>query len=107
MVRPLVLRTFAYNTYRSVLKHMFWGEQYMKLFCGAGRCRALFIVLFAFVISAWAFGQTPQFLFAPSYATGMGPQSTELADMDGDGDLDVVTANFYEFEGADHGTVTV
>ena len=36
---------------------------------------------------------TPNFIFAPSATTGLAPYAVELADMDGDGDKDLITSN--------------
>jgi len=49
-------------------------------------------------------GPAVDFLFAPAYPTGLAPYSAALADMDGDGDLDVVTVDLQDQE---TGSVTV
>lgn len=49
-------------------------------------------------------GAAVDFLFATAYQTGLAPQAAELADMDGDGDLDVVTVDLQDQEA---GTVSV
>ena len=41
---------------------------------------------------------SPTFLFAPQASTGLAPYAVELADMDGDGDLDFVTSNLVDQE---------
>ena len=41
---------------------------------------------------------SPTFLFAPQASTGLAPYAVELADMDGDGDLDAVTSNLVNQE---------
>ena len=49
--------------------------------------------------SAESTGQTsPTFLFSPQASTGTGPFGVELADMDGDGDKDLVTSNLVDQE---------
>ena len=49
--------------------------------------------------SAEATGKTsPTFLGAPQASTGLVPYAVELADMDGDGDLDLVTSNLVDQE---------
>jgi len=49
-------------------------------------------------------GTAAEFLYAPAYQTGLAPYEAELADMDGDGDLDVVTVDLRDQE---VGTVSV
>lgn len=39
-----------------------------------------------------------EFRFAPQYPTGVAPQEADVADLDGDGDQDVVTANLLDQE---------
>jgi hypothetical protein len=41
---------------------------------------------------------SPTFLFSPQASTGLAPFEVELADMDGDGDLDLVTSNLVDQE---------
>jgi hypothetical protein len=49
--------------------------------------------------SAKVSGQTsPSFEVAPQASTGLAPYAVELADMDGDGDLDFVTSNLVDQE---------
>jgi hypothetical protein len=60
-----------------------------------------FFVVAAVVLSTSAFpkmtGQTsPSFEVAPQASTGLAPYAVELADMDGDGDLDFVTSNLVD-----------
>ena len=40
----------------------------------------------------------PTFLFSPQASTGLAPYAVELADMDGDGDKDLVTSNLVDQE---------
>ena len=37
---------------------------------------------------------SPTFLFAPQASTGLAPYAVELADMDGDGKLDITISNY-------------
>ena len=49
--------------------------------------------------SAESTGQpSPTFLFSPQASTGLAPYAVELADMDGDGDKDLVTSNLVDQE---------
>ncbi len=41
---------------------------------------------------------SPTFLFAPQASTGLAPYAVEVADMDGDGDKDLVTSNLVDQE---------
>ena len=52
---------------------------------------------------AWA-ASAVEFLYAPSYETGLAPYEAALADLDGDSDLDVVTVDLQDQEA---GTVSV
>jgi hypothetical protein len=63
------------------------------------------VVVFASVLTCWAAsGTAAEFLFAPAHPTGLAPYEAALADMDGDGDLDVVTVDLQDQE---IGTVSV
>ena len=55
-------------------------------------------LLWATESSAEAGAQTPAFLFSPQASTGLAPYAVELADMDGDGDKDLVTSNLVDQE---------
>jgi hypothetical protein len=55
--------------------------------------------LFAAILLSWASpGLAAQFLHAPAHQTGLAPYEAELADMDGDGDRDVVTVDLQDQE---------
>jgi len=63
------------------------------------------LVLFASILLCFASpGPAVEFLFAPAHQTGLAPYEAALADMDGDGDLDVVTVDLQDQEA---GTVSV
>lgn len=57
------------------------------------------------LLAGMAVAQAPiRFLFAPATTTGLAPYGAAVADLDGDGDLDAVTANYGDGETS---TVTV
>jgi hypothetical protein len=66
---------------------------------GARSCAALLACIgFALVLGAVArsaTGPAPSFAAAKSYATGKGPVSPAIADLNGDGKPDLATANWY------------
>ena len=82
--------------------------RYSTSFCLAKTRRMLFATAFLSVAgsilwvssnSAESTGQTsPTFLFSPQASTGVAPSEVELADMDGDGDKDLVTSNLVDQE---------
>src|SRR5687767_5713426 len=70
-------------------------------------CWRLSLAALAVSIVGPAIAQTPQFLFAPSVPSGMGPSATEIVDMNGDGRKDIVTVNAFIYQGSTNGTVSV
>ena len=57
------------------------------------------VVLFAaFLLGAAPYASAAEFLHAPAHQTGLAPYEAALADMDGDGDLDVVTVDLHDQE---------
>src|SRR5688572_28711653 len=54
-------------------------------------------ILFAGLVTT-AGQSIASFLFAPQASTGVAPDAVELADMDGDGDTDIVTSNLVNQE---------
>jgi hypothetical protein len=62
------------------------------------------VLVFAVTLCGAHGGFAAEFLFAPAHQTGLAPYEAALADMDGDGDLDVVTVDLKDQE---VGTVSV
>ena len=66
--------------------------------------RASVVLLASVLLGAAPYGSAAEFLHAPAHQTGLAPYEAALADMDGDGDQDVVTVDLQDQE---VGTVSV
>jgi len=53
-------------------------------------------LLASILLSSASPGAAVEFRFAPAYPTGLAPQAAAVADMDGDGDLEVVTVDLQD-----------